>query len=233
MGIFSFRKKQSVQLKHVVEKHIFVNKDNEGKDLYEYHYYDSENKLITVVLRHVYTDKAGNKYYSFVNPLQMTMERNVASSVANKEFLYNMTVEDLNKICDDIMIANNARDYNTVALKANEIKVRSQKLVEYETTLKLGAIYFLMNDEHPGRYNPLITNKKVETWKADDEARGFFLQLVWDTVKPYIELSSRDLLDYLTADQSNPNRIQKQVGQTTTPKPNQQKQSSGRYNTLT
>jgi hypothetical protein len=164
------------------------------------------------------------------------MERNIAANTANKEFWYNMTVQDLNKIADEILVANNARDYNTVAIKVNEIKTRSLKLVEYETTLRLGAIYYLIEGEHPGRYNPITTNKKVDLWKEDEEARSFFLQAVWDMVKPYTELSSRDLLAYLTAQEQ---RAQKDLGQkpterkqpTATPTP-QRTQSTGSYNTL-
>lgn len=71
--------------------------------------------------------------------------------------------------------------------------------MEYETSLKLAGIYFLMDDEHPGQYNSLITQTKIDVWKGDDEARSFFLQLLWDMVKPFLSLSSTDLMAYLTA----------------------------------
>src|ERR1700741_2977501 len=182
-----------------LNQHFFIKKDEEGKELYQYDYLDSENKRISIVLKLIYTSSKGHKFYQFVNPIQMTMERSIAASAANKEFGYNMTVDELHKLCDAALQSNNSRDYNGVAINLNEIKVRASKLVEYETTLKLGAMYFLMDDEHPGRYNPITIQRKIDIIKADDDLRAFFLQTVWDMVKPYTDLSSKDLMDYLTA----------------------------------
>lgn len=232
-----YRKKAGI--KNTLNTHTFLQKDADGKDVFQYDYMDADNNLVSVVLKHIYTDKAQNKYYQFVNPIQMTMERNIASSTANKEFGYNMTVEELTKLCDAALTSNASRDTNGVAITLHEIKTRASKLVEYETTLKLGGIYFLMNDEHPGLYNPLTTNKKLEIWRADDEARGFFLQLVWDTVRPYTQLSSADLLTYLTAEQDPTRKARKMTAsdelkqkKQETGAANSKQKASGSFNTI-
>lgn len=239
MGFFARLREKKARAKKLkaIDRRVFVQKDDTGRDIFSFEYTDPEGKFITILLKHIYTCKEGRKYFQFVNPLQMTMERNIAVSMANKEFLYNMTVEELNVMCDQILVANNSRDYNTVALKANEIKVRSLKLVESETTLKLGAIMFLSEDEHPGRYNPIHTQSKIDLWKADDEARGFFLQFVWDIIKPYTELSSKDLMDYLTAT-THSNKARKAIGSSPSKVQAQEagtksSPNTGKYNTLT
>jgi len=171
-----------------------AGKSERGNLIFEYTYTDPQTQApTTVMLERIYKDKSGNYYYQFVNPAQMTAERAIAGSLAEAQFGWNLTAEDLISELKKIHDALNAKDYVKAGAICVDLEMRATKLRNDKTILELAATYFLIEGEKPELYLRSNVERKLKIWTADDAARSFFLKYVVDTLRLYGDLSWDDL----------------------------------------
>jgi len=165
-------------------------------DRWLYRFRDHQSLDVEIELNLIYTDKAGERYYDFKYVNQMSTERTLATVVAEEGFAWNITPADLAAKMDQIILNIRSNPSEVISI-ATDIRHRVVRLCDYDNTLELAGIYFLCEQEHPGRYSAHWKTEKIARWKKDDDARSFFLTRCLEKLKPYAELSAQDLLNYL------------------------------------
>lgn len=172
---------------------------SQGGNIFHYAYLDPlTQKPVVLTLEKIYTDKAGNDFYSFQNPLQMTAERILALEVIQKSNEYSIDTKTLIELMDLIIDNCNKGKPASAAMVAGDVKIRAMKICDYELVMDFASIAFLINDERPDLLIPGEKEKKLKLWKEDAESRSFFLLKALQRLQLYNNLSPETLRNYLT-----------------------------------
>lgn len=161
-------------------------------------------------LKHVYTDKFGNRYYELEDIREISYSRSIAAEVASRQADYNLTKDDLLKIIYQIMSYINANSIVEASALLNELKERAQFAGEVETLLHLASVYFLIEGEDIDNYLQYEQDKKINLWREDGAAMSFFLNGAFQRTKNYTVIFGTDITPYLKVaerSQKNLNQI--------------------------
>lgn len=144
-----------------------------------------------------YIDRQGNKWYSFNNILDMSMDRKLMIDEAQRFMELNITKDKLLKIIvslkDKISNKKNDDAFVTVA----NLEARLSLKAETETCLQLCAIIFLINNEPLTHFDNKYYEQKLELLTNDIELRNFFFQLFLIKYKSFTQQSAQDFINYL------------------------------------
>lgn len=157
----------------------------------------------------VYTDKFGNDWFQYVNPMQLPAKRAIAAEVATRFAEMNLTKDVMLKVFEEMK--KNANDGNIVALFGllNELEFRLNFIGEEQTLMELASCYFLLGDEDETDFVDSYKNKKMEILKSDSDAKAFFLKGAFGYTMKYSSMSEVDILDYLKANAPNEERLKR------------------------
>lgn len=150
-----------------------------------------------VALKHVYTDKQGNNFFEYENPLEMPKVRMLAGEISTRYMAMNLTKEELLRLLTEA--EHRANKGNIVELFSiiKEIKDRAHYLAEENSLMQLATVYFLMEGEDPKLYDKATQRRKMALWNQDEEMKGFFLQKAWDQTHSFTESSQINIPLYL------------------------------------
>lgn len=137
----------------------------------------SKNGTPTPVKK-VYTDKSGNKYFTFKEPGNIPHGRWLDAQVYQRWVEFCLTEDKWITMLEEMRKALNQKAPDLtrmgalieVAMAANEV------YCEKETMLNLATVYFTMNDEDPESFLDYWQKAKREAWAKDAGAERFFLQ---------------------------------------------------------
>lgn len=145
----------------------------------------------------VYTDKAGNNWYRFADPLRMPGDRALAALVATRRGDLNYTVDDERAWVRAAIGANNVNDRTMLG---HYLMVKQDRLdwaCEENTLRGVAQVYFLLGEEPQGVFSAEWQAKKEAIWAADEQARAFFLREAYWLTRGFSELSLTDIPNYL------------------------------------
>lgn len=148
-------------------------------------------------LVHVYTDKFGNKYYTLEFIEQINYKRSVVAEQAVRQAEFCLTADDLLSIFNKMEDYGNQGDIVNLFNLIIECKNRLNYAGEEETLLALASVYFFKEGENVDVYNIQEQNKKIETWKKDDEAKVFFLAQAFKRTRTYFNISEEHIMNCL------------------------------------
>ena len=119
----------------------------------------------------LYEPKADTDYH---------MSRYVAANAQNIFSQSGATREVLAKIVDRVLdlcneTADTKRLRTDVGLLMNNIKTRLAYPVDEDCSIRLGAIFYFLEDEDPSRVDDEVINRKVMLAKTDPDLYAFFL----------------------------------------------------------
>lgn len=160
-----------------------------------------------IEVEEVYTDKFGNKWYSYVNPLSIPAKRAIAAEVATRFAEMNITKASFKVLVDEMKKKANEGNIVELFQLLAEIEFRLEFLGEEETLKQLACCYFLINDEDEADYSDVYNSKKLEVWREDDEAKYFFIQGAFILTQGYSSLSEIDIQEYLIQNAPNADRL--------------------------
>ncbi len=145
----------------------------------------------------VYTDKLGNRWYAFKEPMRMPGERALAALVASRRSDLNYTVEDEREWLKAVRTAANLGEFMDVGYYLRVKEDRIAWACEEATLLDVAKCYFLLNDEPQSAFREDHQRKKVAAWAADEDCRAFFLREAHWLTSGFSELSLADIPAYL------------------------------------
>ena len=155
----------------------------------------------------VATDKYGNNWYGFKNPIELPAQRNVDLQAATRWGELSMTPEyfaqEMMKIQGFI-----GKDNNKAIAKCQDMLNRATWAAEENTLLMIACQMFLLEGENPIVLTPEYLEKKKAIFENDLEAKGFFLHAAFKNTRYFNELSEIGLTSYLR-DKAALNSMQK------------------------
>lgn len=158
-------------------------------------------------MKKVYTDKAGNDWYEYANPLQLPAKRAIAAEVATRFAEMNLTKEMLMNVFTEMKKCANDGDIVTLFSLLNEVEFRLNFIGEEQTLMELASCYFVIGDEDETDFSEIAKKKKMDILQDDLDTRSFFIKGAFEYIMKYSSLSDVDILDYLKANAPNVERL--------------------------
>lgn len=144
----------------------------------------------------VYTDKKGNRWQVYRDPLQMHTERMQALRDAEKFLIMNLSREWLIRHCELIDECINSGNIVSLALHNSNLKVRLELNWSRESLLHFCASYYLLKEE-PDNQDQYYYEQKLHLLKTDPDLCSFFLDDVFKRYEIFTEDLKQDFQTYL------------------------------------
>lgn len=164
----------------------------------------------------VYTDKLGNRWYAFRDPLRMPGERALSALVSTRRSDLNFTLEDAKAWWEQTWGYANSGNFMDVGYMLRVYRDRLDWACEENSLLDVAQAYFMINEEPQGAMREKWQQEKRKAWADDEDARGFFLREAYWLTRGFSELSPSDIPTYLAAVRT---RIQKASNERRSAKP--------------
>lgn len=144
----------------------------------------------------VATDKFGNNWFGFKNPLEIPAQRNSDLQAATRWGELGMTPEYFAK---EMMKVQGliGKDNNKAIERCGDMLNRATWAAEENTLLMIASQMFLLEGENPIVLTPEFLEKKKFIFDNDVEAKGFFLHSAFKNTRYFNELSETGLTSYL------------------------------------
>jgi hypothetical protein len=158
-----------------------------------------------------FSDSCGNKWFTYVNPLEVDAVRGIAAETADRYVEMKICRADLKNAID--AIKKKAKEMEIVDAFAivHDIGFRNEMLCEANSLLDLAGIYFLLQDEPPHLYLDAFTKKKHEIWAKDPVCRAFFLRMGLGLTKRLSNMSEDDSLIYMEKTKTVSERLYRHI----------------------
>lgn len=156
-----------------------------------------------IAVNKVYTDKFGNDWYEYANPLQIPAKRAISAEVATRFADMNLTKNNLQVLMNEMKKKANEGNIVELFTLLGEIEYRLNFIGEEETLLELACSYYLVGDEDETDMNDFYRQKKLDILKKDKDAKNFFMEGAFRRTIKYSTMSEIDIIDYLS--QNGPN----------------------------
>lgn len=146
----------------------------------------------------IYTDKFGNDWFQYENPLTIPAKRAIAAEVATRYAEMKLTRDELKLLMGHMKELGNKGNFVDVFALINEIEFRVDQVAEENTLLELAMCYFLLDGEDETDIDKQANARKMEIWSTDDDARGFFLEKSFQSTIQFSNMLEQDIPDFLT-----------------------------------
>lgn len=172
--------------------------------------YDNDTNSSTIQTNLIYTDKLDNKWWGFNDLFQIPYLRIAYSKTISDLFRIGLTANDLKTWIQkekELLRAAKAdpEQYEKLYALVLEKEVAINNTVDpLQQHLALCTIYILSEDEAIDQYSPAVATKKLETWKLDTDAQGFFL--TWHTEHIAGYMKTLDGLSQIALTNTNGNK---------------------------
>lgn len=155
-------------------------------------------------LKESYVDKAGTVWYEFTHDGLMCWKRFMSAQLAERFLRHGLTDTFLDKIIETgtAIAFDQARTpaqlrEDMVAIFSN-LKMRKGYVSSEDQYLRLASVYFMLPDEPIDECYDSWTEKKIQMWNADSEAKDFFLQKAIIKTHALPDISIADIRTLLT-----------------------------------
>lgn len=145
--------------------------------------YIQDNTGTQLTTEHIYTDKMGGRWWGFSNLFNIPYIRIAYAKNVSDLFATGVTAEDLDRWDAEelaLLKSNDSEKYEKLyAIKLERRKLRQSIVNPLQQHLALCTIYVLSEEERIDYFDIAEATKKLDIWKLDQEATGFFLN--WHT----------------------------------------------------
>ena len=150
-----------------------------------------------IPLKHIYTDKFGNKWFEYEEPLLMPGRRVISAEVATRFSEMNMTADVLMNFIKLMKKHANSGDIVELFSLISEIEYRLQYVGEEQTMRDLACCYFLIEGEDERTMLEAYRKRKIKIFEEDEACKGFFLQRAYEHTEAFSNTSVHDINEYL------------------------------------
>ena len=162
----------------------------------------------------VYTDSEKNKWYSHINPLEISPIRGLSAEKAKRFMEMKITEKSLKALILEIKVAAGQNDIVKAFSIIEEINHRLNFITEEDSILDLVLIYYFLEDENPNVPSEYHNDKKRKILIKDPKARGFFLQIGISLMKQFSSIPEENLNEYLIKTKDLADRIYRYISRT-------------------
>jgi hypothetical protein len=159
----------------------------------------------------VYTDKFKNKWYGYVDPLEIDAVRGIAAHEADRYVAMMISRDELALAFDAQVKAVKDGDWLKVGSICYDLQFRNKMLCEANSLLDLAGVYYVLQDEDSEMYLEAFKKKKQQIWQDDPACRSFFLRMGVSLTKKLENISPKDLLTSLEKTQEVADRIYRHI----------------------
>jgi len=149
------------------------------------------------MLKHVFTDRFGYRYYELQETSQLNYARSIAAETAARQADYCMTRETLLDMIRQMKTHANEGDITKLFYMLQEMEERTHYAAEEETLYRLASVYYFEELEDVNVYNTLQQEEKINRWRRDPKASAFFLSKAFGLIRSLENISEQDILTYL------------------------------------
>lgn len=162
-----------------------------------------------IAVTKVYTDKFGNDWYEYTNPMSIPAKRAIAAEVATRFADMNLTKANFLLLMGEMKKKANEGNIVDLFNILGEIEYRMNFIGEEETLMELACCYYLVGDEDETDMSDYYRQQKIDIFKRDKDAKNFFLEGAFRRTIKYSDMSEIDILDYLSQNAPNERQLNK------------------------
>jgi hypothetical protein len=156
-----------------------------------------------IAVNKVYTDKYGNDWFEYANPMNIPAKRAISAEVATRFADMNLTKANLQILMNEMKKKANEGNIVDLFSLLGEIEYRLNFIGEEETLMELACAYYLIADEDETDMTDFYREKKMEIFRKDKDAKNFFMEGAFRRTIKYLDMSEVDILDYLNQNAPN------------------------------
>lgn len=160
-----------------------------------------------IPLNKIWTDKFGNGWHEYQNPMTMPARRAIAAEIATRFAEMNLTKDALLKLMAAMKKKANEGNIVDVFHLLGEIEFRLNFIGEEKTLMELAACYYVLDNEDETQFDEAFRAKKIEIMTQDEETQGFFLEKAFQHTKQFSDISGTGISDYLKQMEPNTERL--------------------------
>lgn len=153
----------------------------------------------------VFTDKEGNKWWSFDDLTAIPYTRSFAATKITSLYALGLSKDDLTNFISKqktTLKANDPEKYEKAFAQILDFESKAQNATDpVKQMSSLVCVYFTMNDEPIDSFEGVLQAKKMSILEADPEAHAFFLTLQMNLTER--SLASLNLISQIVS--ANPN----------------------------
>lgn len=122
-----------------------------------------------------YTDKFGNKMFTFIDIEVMPKCRILACERAARYCEMYVSETRFKKALAQIIDAGGKGDWATAISILKELEYHTHYIGETESLMEIAAAFYMFQDEDPWEFHTSDIISKTELWNKDSKAKDFFL----------------------------------------------------------
>lgn len=169
------------------------------------------NNSVNPRLKFIYQDSFKNKWYGYVNPLDVDAVRGIAAQRAERHISLMISEDELKLALDAQIQAAKDGDWLKVGAITYDLKHRTQFISEEQSILDLASIYFFLEDENPSELMDSYRLRKQKIWQDDLNCRGFFLRMGISLSEKLRNIPEADLLNFMEKTRETAERIYRHI----------------------
>jgi len=137
----------------------------------------------------VYTDKEGNKWWSFDDLMTLPYTRNFAATKISSLYALGLSKDDLSSHINGlktILKSNDPEKFEKAYANVLDFETKSNNATDpVKQMSSLVCVYYCINDEAIDGFDNNLQIKKMSLLEADIEMHGFFLKLQMKATENY------------------------------------------------
>jgi hypothetical protein len=145
-----------------------------------------------------YTDKEGNNWLEFANPLKVPARRGIQVEIALKQADMNITAESLADFIAAMKAEANEGNVTRLYYLLERLEERLTWCGETQTLERVARLFFVLEGEPVDRVSEKWAKKKEELLKNDPDLAELFLTRAFKLTKGFSDTLETDILTYLS-----------------------------------
>lgn len=151
----------------------------------------------SIPLHLAYTDNTGRRWYTYLNFVDIPVQRMVYIQLAARDAEMKVTPLIFGQYLEKMTKAVNEGKINVVMEVINELKTRQTLFAEEDTLIRLMAHYVVMDGEDPATHSDSLYLEKIDRFKKDISLKNFFLEFVGRRMISLPDGWAGNMIDYL------------------------------------
>lgn len=163
------------------------------------------------LVKEVFKSTDGHKFYSLLNPLEISAKRALSAEEAKRYAEMCITKKEMNALLQEYANGVNRQDILYSHSIVQEIRYRLKMFCEENSAFDLACLYYFIEGEDINEPHESFMNLKRQLYQSDEMVRGFFLPISISLLKEFGQKVGDDTLTYLAEIKDLTSRIYRYI----------------------